>query len=153
MDQNGTIGKDGDLPWRLPADLKHFKAQTTGKTILMGRVTWDSIGRPLPSRKNVVLSSKKITLPDEVLLFDSLESASAQLITDDVMLIGGAQIYTAALKLGWIEKIILTRVLAEVNGDTRLDLPFEQFNKIDQQSRPADEKNAFELSFEEYLKK
>ena len=63
MAQNGTIGRDGDLPWRLPADLAHFKRETTGKTILMGRVTWDSLGRPLPKRRNVVLSSRQLDLP------------------------------------------------------------------------------------------
>src|SRR5262245_29655877 len=98
--QNRVIGRDNQLPWHLPADLKHFKAMTLGKPIIMGRKTWDSLGRPLPGRLNLVVSRQEGLVLEGAEVFPSLETAVAraevwareQGVTE-LMLIGGAQLY------------------------------------------------------------
>ena len=92
--ENGIIGKDGDMPWRLPSDLKHFKQVTMGCPIIMGRLTWESIGRPLPGRVNIVISRNALDLPDGVVSVATPEAAiEAAGDAETVMIIGGGQIY------------------------------------------------------------
>ena len=98
---NGVIGVDNGLPWHLPEDLKRFKALTMGHPMIMGRLTYESIGRPLPGRKTIVISSGKPTLPDGVTLVDSLESAeliatqeAQKMGVDELMVVGGANVYS-----------------------------------------------------------
>lgn len=116
--ENGAIGLKGDLPWRLRDDLAFFKQATMGKPILMGRRTWESIGRPLPGRRNIVVSST-LGAVEGVEVVRSLDEALG-LVRDaaEVAIIGGAQLYAAALPTA--DVIYLTRVLAEVEGDTFL---------------------------------
>lgn len=152
ISDNGVIGRDGQLPWHLPADLKHFKATTSGKTILMGRCTWESIGRPLPRRKNVVLSSRDLELPADVALVSTLEEAAELTEGEEVMLIGGAQVYRSVLERGWVQRIVLTRVLAEVKGDAFLELPLSGYRCVESHEQCADAKHSFAMRFETYEK-
>ncbi len=116
---NGTIGKDGALPWRIPADLKWFRARTMGHHVVMGRKTWVSIGRALPGRTNVVVSrDPELAVPDDVVLVDGLGAAIDRARTggdDEVFVIGGGELYRAALPHA--DRIYLTRIHADVDGD------------------------------------
>jgi dihydrofolate reductase len=114
--KSGVIGINNQLPWHLPADLKHFKALTSGHPIVMGRKTWDSLGRPLPNRRNIVISRQINLELSGAECFSSLETALAA--CDDanqVFIIGGAQIYEQALTL--VDQLIVTEVDIEVEGD------------------------------------
>ena len=115
---NGVIGLDGDIPWSIPEDLKHFRAVTKGNTVVMGRRTFESIGHPLPFRTNVVVTRDPSWSFDGVFTASSVESAIqlAQRFEGDVMIIGGAQVYAAALPLAEVQ--ILTEVHQSPEGDT-----------------------------------
>ena len=114
---NNVIGADGDLPWRLSDDLKRFKVVTMGKPIVMGRKTYESIGRPLPGRQNIVITRRNNFTADGCDVVQSTEEAvEVAGGADEVMVIGGSQIYAAFLPLA--ERIYLTRVHTEVDGDT-----------------------------------
>ena len=115
---NGVIGLDGDIPWSLPADLRHFRATTTGNTVVMGRRTYESIGHPLPYRTNVVITRQPDWHADGVFVAHSVDQAIA-LAADfdgDVMVIGGGHIYADAMPLA--DEQVLTEVHAEPAGDT-----------------------------------
>ncbi|SMC33642.1 dihydrofolate reductase [Polynucleobacter kasalickyi] len=114
--KSGVIGINNQLPWHLPADLKHFKAITSGHPILMGRKTWDSLGRPLPNRRNIVISRQTGLDLAGAECFSSLEAAIAACQdAPEVFIIGGAQIYEQALSL--VDQLIITEVDIEVDGD------------------------------------
>ena len=120
--QNRVIGRDNQLPWHLPADLKHFKAKTLGKPIIMGRKTWDSLGRPLPGRLNLVVSRQAGLQLEGAEVFPSLEAAivradewAREQGVDELMLIGGAQLYEQGLALA--KRLYLTRVALQPEGD------------------------------------
>lgn len=124
MASNRVIGRGAELPWHLPDDLKHFRELTMGKPIVMGRLTWDSIGRPLPGRTSIVVSRQPGLRIDGAEVREDLTSALSRAReiaqrdgVSEVMVIGGAQIY--ALALGQAERIYLTEVLSEVDGDIR----------------------------------
>ncbi len=113
---NNVIGVKGDLPWRLSDDLKRFKAITMGKPIVMGRKTWDSIGRPLPGRQNIVITRQTGFVAEGCDVVTSADEAIAATAgADEVMVIGGSQVYS--LFLPNAERLYLTRVHAEVAGD------------------------------------
>lgn len=117
MADNRTIGRDGDLPWRISADLKHFKAVTIGHPVVMGRKTWDSLGRPLPGRRNIVITRNASFNAEGAERAASLDDALAMCAdADKVMVIGGGQIYADAI--GRADVIELTEVHAAVDGDT-----------------------------------
>jgi dihydrofolate reductase len=125
--RNGVIGNDGALPWHLPADLKRFKAITVGKPVVMGRKTFESIGKPLPGRHNIVLTRQADWHAQGVTVVPNLAEAVAAAGLDprtrgDVMIIGGAEIYALALPVA--TRIDVTEVDAEPAGDTRLP-PFD----------------------------
>jgi len=125
---NGVIGRDGALPWRLPADLRRFKAMTVGKPVLMGRKTFESIGKPLPGRHNIVLTRDPAWAAEGVSVVPNLAEAIACAGLDRqtdggaraeaIMVIGGAEIYAQALPLA--ERVELTEVHIEPEGDTLL---------------------------------
>jgi len=146
---NGVIGRDNDLPWRLSADLRRFKALTMGHHLLLGRKTFDSIGRPLPGREMIVVSRSHPELPDGVHLSDSIEAAieRARAYGDDELFVaGGASIYAAVLPL--CDRIYLTRVHAEVDGDVRLpDLDLAAWDEVRREQVPADENNEHATTF------
>lgn len=120
MAANRVIGKEGDLPWRIPEDLKWFKKLTLGHPILMGRKTMDSIGRPLPKRRNLVLSRSLTEVPDGFELISDVESLSRDMDwqSESVFVIGGAQIYNLLFPL--CEEVLLSYVYDSYEGDTYL---------------------------------
>ncbi len=148
MDENGVIGRDGDLPWRLPADLRRVKALTTGNTIIMGRKTFDSIGRPLPNRRSIVISRDRSLRIEGAEVVHSLEAALARAQADDeIFVFGGAEIFRLALPLA--HRLYLTRVHAQVDGDVHFpSWRPEAWEQIEDQSHPADERHDFPYSFQ-----
>ncbi|MEE4270684.1 MAG: dihydrofolate reductase [Thermoanaerobaculales bacterium] len=150
VSSNGVIGRDGDLPWRLPADLRHFKSTTMGHHLIIGRATWDEVGRPLPGRTMVVVTRNQGFAADGVLVAHSLEAA-LELAKDDAepFVGGGAEIYRLALDADLVERIYLTRVHAEVEGDTVFpEVPWDRWLLADRIDHPADEKNPYPYTFE-----
>ena len=126
MSRNGVIGRDNGLPWNLPGDLKHFKETTLGCPIIMGRKTWDSIGRPLPGRTNIIVTRRGEVESDGIKIADSLKNAldlaKSCLTTaggNEIFVIGGAQIYKEAFPLA--NRLYLTRVNSFVDGDIYLE--------------------------------
>jgi len=120
MGANGVIGVDGGLPWRLPEDLAHFKQLTMGHPMVMGRTTFESIGRPLPGRTTIVLTRDPQWSADGVEVASSLESAleRAHQLDDEVFVVGGEQVYAQALATGLVDLMCVTRVAASPEGDT-----------------------------------
>jgi dihydrofolate reductase len=116
--RNGVIGHRGGIPWHLPEDFAHFRATTLGHTLVMGRATYDSIGRPLPGRTTIVLTRSPSWTADGVLVAASLDEAlaMAEPLEGDVMIAGGSHVYAAALPLA--DEQILTEVHREPAGDT-----------------------------------
>jgi dihydrofolate reductase len=147
---NNVIGANGDLPWRLPDDLKHFKAITMGKPIVMGRKTWDSIGRPLPGRQNIVITRQADFVAEGCDVVASLEDAAAAAGDGkEVMVIGGSQIYLLALPMA--ERLYLTRVHAEIEGDAFFpEIDELEWRLVGDESHSADDRNAFDYSFRTY---
>ncbi|MGC6416257.1 MAG: dihydrofolate reductase [Bradymonadia bacterium] len=111
---NWLIGREGELPWHLPADLKHFKQQTVETTVVMGRLTYESIGRPLPRRRNVVLSRRGFTA-DGVIVIDSVDEITREFKDERLMVIGGEQIYRYFLPMA--DELLLTVVDVDQEGD------------------------------------
>lgn len=116
MGKNRAIGMNGRMPWHLPAELQHFKKVTMGKTIVMGRKTWQSIGRPLPGRQNIVVTRNPDFHAEGVDLANSLEDAAAKSQSDEVMIIGGGQLYALAMPLA--QRMVLTLIDIEPEADT-----------------------------------
>ncbi len=147
MDLRGVIGRAGGLPWRLPDDLKRFKALTLGKTVIMGRKTFESIGRPLPQRRNIVVTRDPRFAAPGIEVAASLEAALALCRQEpEVMVIGGAEIYRAALSLA--NKIELTRVEAEVDGDVYFPaLDPAEWRESAREQHPVDARHVYPMSF------
>ena len=145
---NRAIGRDNALPWRLPGDLAHFKRSTLGHPIIMGRKTWDSLGRPLPGRANIVVSRNPDFAPEGAIVVASLEAA-AQACGDvaEAFVIGGAQIYAQALPLA--RRVLATEVHARVEGDAFFPLlPAFQWKESARERQPAE--NGYEYDFVTY---
>lgn len=147
MDRGGVIGRGGRLPWHLPADLRHFRAITLGKPIVMGRKTHESIARPLPGRENIVISQHPEWIAPGCVVLPSLEAALAYAQAgQETMIIGGARLYQEALPRA--RRLYLTRVHADVLGDVRFPpIDLREWREIERQEHPADESNAYPLSF------
>jgi len=142
--RNHVIGADGGMPWRLPADLKHFKQLTLGHPVVMGRRTFESIGRPLPGRRNIVVSRSLDQAPEGCELARSLDQALAG--ANSMMVIGGGELYAQALPRA--RRLELTLIDATPEGDTR----FPEWRPCDWQLvsmrvRPADQANRYRLVF------
>jgi dihydrofolate reductase len=154
-----VIGVNNQLPWHLPADLAHFKAITLGHPIIMGRKTYDSIGRPLPGRANLVVTTQPNWQVPGVMATPSLPDAlhQAKVIAakegkQEVMLIGGASLYREALPL--VDKMYLTWVEAEVPGDAYFPpVDWSLWQVAQRETRAADEKNNYDLEFVTYLRR
>ncbi|EKE75745.1 type 3 dihydrofolate reductase [Gallaecimonas xiamenensis] len=148
MANDRVIGRENDMPWHLPADLKHFKAVTLGKPVVMGRKTFESIGRPLPGRRNLVISRQQGYKPTGVEVFTSLQDALAACADmEEVMVIGGGQIYQQALPLA--ARLYLTFIDAQLDGDTRFP-DWQQNNcwkKVQESHFLADLDNQYNLTF------
>lgn len=152
MSSNRVIGRDGDLPWHLPADLRHFKKTTMGHHLIIGRATWDEVGKPLPGRTMVVVTRNRDFSAAGVLFAHSVADALSLVVDDDEPFIGGgAEIYRQALEAEIVDRLYITRIHAEVEGDTFFpDIDLEGWLLVDRVDHPADEKNEFAYSFERY---
>lgn len=150
VSRNHIIGSDGGMPWRQSADLQRFKHLTMGHHIIMGRKTFDSFARPLPGRTSIVLSRQpQLELPGGVLSASGLDEA-LRLCGDDQQpfIIGGGEIYRLALAR--VDRLYLTRIAAEVTGDTRFDCDFSDWRLLREENHPADAKNQFAYAFQEW---
>ena len=151
--QNNVIGRNNQLPWHLPGDLQYFKTMTLGKPVIMGRKTFESIGKPLPGRDNIVISRQTNYTADGIKVVSSLEQAialgqSINLINgiEEVMVIGGAQIYEKSLDLA--DRVYLTRVHRKVEGDAYFPaLDSQLWHEIAREDIAAKEPNPFDFSY------
>ncbi|RYD56891.1 MAG: dihydrofolate reductase [Sphingobacteriales bacterium] len=154
ISENYAIGKDNQLPWHLPEDLKFFKRTTMGKPVIMGRKTYDSMGKPLKGRLNIVISRQKdVTLPEGVLLYESLDVAIQRVEeenTDEVFIIGGGQIFELSMEL--LDTLYLTKV------NTVIEDASAYFPHVDhshwkltwEEAHEADEKHQFAYTFQKW---
>ena len=149
MAENRVIGRGNQMPWHLPADLRHFKSVTLGKPVIMGRKTFESIGRPLPGRRNVVISRNANWHADGVESVNSLDAALALVQdADEVMIIGGGQLYREALPLA--QRLYLTHIELPVSdADTWFpDYSQYQWQQCAEELHDPDEKNPYHYRFE-----
>ena len=153
MDRNRLIGNENQLPWHLPADLAHFKQVTMGKPIIMGRKTYESIGRPLPGRTNIVLTRSSDFSAECVLTANTLEQALNHVSAEEeVMIIGGSTIYELALPRA--DRLYLTYVEDSFEGDAWFpDFDPEQWSIVASEQHSADEKNSSAYRFVTYARK
>jgi len=153
MDENMVIGRNNRLPWHLPEDLKYFKRTTMGKCIIMGRKTYESIGRPLPGRTNIIVTRNRDYEVDNARVVDSLSDAIAMAEnvafidgTDEAFIIGGAELYRHALP--FVDRLHLTMVHTEIeDGDTYFpDLDVQEWEEVEKAYFDADEFNPYPYS-------
>ena len=147
MAQNRVIGRDNQLPWHLPADLRHFKATTMGKPIVMGRKTWESVGRPLPGRTNIVVTRDRDYTADGCVVVHTLDEALAAATGhDEVMVIGGAEFYRQVLPEA--TTLYLTLIHDAIEGDAFFpELDESEWHEVERQDFEPDEKNPHAYSF------
>lgn len=154
ISENYAIGKDNQLPWHLPEDLKFFKRVTIGKPVIMGRKTYDSMGKPLKGRLNIVISRQKdISLPEGVLLYDSLEAAMervAQEDTDEAFIIGGGQIFDMAMKD--TDRLYLTKVNTVIEEANAFfpHIDHSHWKLVWEEAHHADEKHNYDYTFQKW---
>ncbi|MDF2947055.1 MAG: dihydrofolate reductase [Bacillales bacterium] len=152
MDENGLIGKDNDLPWYLPNDLRYFKKITTGNTILMGRKTFESIGRPLPNRKNVILTRNKNYFSDNITVIHSIEEIEKLDIGENLYVIGGAEIFKELIDI--TDKLYITKIYSTFDGDVffpKIDWDIWEVESVE--TGLVDEKNIYPHDFFLYKRK
>lgn len=154
--RNGVIGREGDMPWKLSTDLRRFKALTLGKPVVMGRKTFESIGRPLPGRPHVIVSRSAGYRPEGVEVAETLEAAIARARTianetgaGEICIVGGGEIYRQALPFA--DELHVTHVDADIEGDTTFP-PIDPavFQKIGETSIPAGEKDTYPTRYAIY---
>ena len=146
MADNRIIGKDNQMPWHLPADFAWFKRCTMGKPVVMGRKTYESIGRPLPGRLNIVISRDASLSIEGVTTVTSIEQAlEVAGEVEEVMIIGGGAIYAACLPMA--NKLYVTHIEAEIDGDTQFPDWGSEFKETYAEAYQADEKNAYNMRF------
>jgi len=150
---NGVIGRNGKLPWRLPADLRHFRSITMGKPIVMGRLTHESIGRPLPGRKNIVVTrNREYRAEGCCVIHGPGELAAALPGTVEVMIIGGAGLYADMLPLA--NRLYMTEVHAKIEGDVCFpEFDRRQWQEAERQFHRADGENEYDYSFVRLVRK
>ena len=147
MTRNRVIGRDNDMPWHLPAELQHFKKVTMGKPIVMGRRTFDSIGRVLPGRKNIVISRDRNFLFAGVTVVHGFEQAvRAAGSAEELMIIGGANLYRQTLDQ--VERLYITLIHVDLEGDTYFpELNEEDWVQMEKVRREPDEQNEYAMTF------
>lgn len=141
MGSDGVIGVDGDMPWHLPADLAHFKRATLGHPMIMGRKTYESIGRPLPGRTTIVVTGQPDWSAEGVQVAASFGQAldEALALDPDVFVVGGAQIYAEALGHGVVDRLVVTHIDAAPAGDTYFpDLNWSEWKVTEQEPHKGD---------------
>ncbi len=147
--ENGVIGREGKLPWHLPADLKRFKALTTGHTIVMGRKTFESIGRLLPDRRTVIVTRNPNYHQEGATVVHHFDDAVALGDTEDIFVIGGAEIFRCALRHA--DRLYLTVVHSTPEGDVLFpDLDEDEWNLADDEYHEANGKNRYAYSFQRW---
>ncbi|GAA0611235.1 dihydrofolate reductase DfrA [Virgibacillus siamensis] len=155
MDKNKTIGLNNDLPWHLPNDLKFFKQKSTGNTIIMGRKTYESMGKPLPNRKNVVLTKKQMDFPDEVNVIhdvDTIYDWNNDNPEKELLVIGGANIFKQVLP--YADRMYITWIEASFEGDTFFpDFSPSNWKLTSKVKGEKNEKNPYEYYFLQYDRK
>ena len=145
-DRNGVIGRGNRLPWHLPDDLRHFKRLTLGRPIIMGRRTWESLPGPLPDRTHVVVTRDPTYRADGAVVVNSLDAALAAAGGDEVLVVGGAELY--ALALPRATRLYLTLVDAEVEGDVFFPaLDPREWREVAREPHAADARHAFPFAF------
>lgn len=151
---NNAIGKNNQLLWHLPKDLKFFKITTWGMPVVMGRKTFEAVGKPLPGRINIVISSDENFAPSNVTAANSIEQAldkAAETNCREIFIIGGGEIYKQTFARA--DRVYMTRVHAEIEGDTYFpEISTSQWNLLNSTDVPADEKHAFPFTFETWQK-
>ena len=152
--ENGVIGRDNQLLWRLPDDLKRFKQLTLGHPMIMGRKTFESIGKPLPGRTSIIVTRSPEYHAEGTLVVHSLEEGLAvagELDTEEAFIIGGGEIYRQALENDSVDQIYLTLVHADNEGDTFFEFPDEEkWQQTASELHPADERHAVAFSFNKF---
>lgn len=152
--ENNAIGRHNQLPWHLPEDLKFFKKTTMGKPVLMGRKTFESLGKPLPGRLNIVLSRQAdLQLPEGVLLYNNLEEGTKRLEdegTEEAFVIGGGKVFEEAMPL--IDRMYITRVHADIpDADAFFpDIDHSHWKMVWEEAHPKDEKHQYAYTFQQY---
>lgn len=148
MSENRVIGKDNQLPWHLPADLKHFKAITTGHPILMGRKTFESIGKPLPNRTNIIITRNNNYHAPGCIVVTSIDEAIEQATLIDakeIFIIGGAEVYQQLMP--HIQQLYLTIIRHQFEGDTYFPEIDAAFTEVSRETHQADEVNPYAYDF------
>jgi dihydrofolate reductase len=150
MSKNGVIGREGKLPWHISEDLRRFKRTTMGHPIIMGRKTYESIGRPLPGRRSIVITREADWKADGVTTATSFDDALlACQDADEAFVIGGAQIYDLAIPQA--DRLYVTRIAAEVEGDVRWPpIDWSDWRLVEQEPREPDDNNPYPYRFEIY---
>jgi dihydrofolate reductase len=147
--ENDVIGRDNGMPWHLPDDLKYFKARTMGKPMLMGRKTFDSIGKPLPGRTSLVLTRDPTWRAEGVIVVRSLDEALAHASSTsaaELCVIGGAEVFRLAWPLA--KRLFLTRIHANIPGDTFFPrVNPTEWREVERTEHPADARHAYAMSF------
>lgn len=152
--QNNVIGKDNQLPWRLPSDLKYFKQLTLHHHVLMGRKTFESIGKPLPQRTSIVLTRNALASPTTELYFVNSISQGIEIAKErqetDLFIIGGAEIYRLAMP--YLHRLYVTEVHTEIEGDAFFPPIGAEWDEKSRQKQSKDEKHLFDYDFVIYEK-
>ena len=158
VSENGVIGKNNDLIWHLPKDMKYFKEKTLGHHIIMGRKNFESIPhkfRPLRNRVNIIVTRNKDYTAKDCIIVNSIESAvdySKSNKEDEVFIIGGGEIYKQSIQKNLVDKIYLTRVHADFDGDTFFETPSSNWMIESEVKKKKDEKHLFDYTFLVYTK-
>ena len=154
VSENNAIGKDNTLPWHLPEDLKFFKRTTMGKPVMMGRKTFDSMGKPLPGRLNIVLTgNKEYTAPDGVLVYTDMNTAIERLQQENVeegFIIGGGKVFAETMDMA--DRLYVTRVACTVPDANAFfpDIDHTHWKKVWEEAHEADERHKYAYTFEQY---
>lgn len=152
MARNGAIGIEGEMPWHLPRELGHFKQTTMGKPIVMGRKTWESIGRPLPGRQNIVITRNSAYEAPGCVLASSVLEATGLAIGSEIMIIGGGQLYQQCL--AFADRMILTVVDCEPEADTWFpDWKVEDWQQVASRQETTDDRNPYAYEVQEWVRK
>lgn len=154
---NGVIGRDNQLIWKMPHDMKFFKDKTSGHYVLMGRKSYESMGKPLPNRLNIIITHNKDYAAEGAMVVHSLQEAldfSAQQKQKEVFILGGGEIYRQALENGWVDKIYLTEIKGSFEGDTYFpELNEADWKEVAREEYQADHLNPHDYAFVTLLKK
>ncbi len=153
MGEKNEIGFENQLLWHLPKDLKHFKDITSGHPVIMGRKTYESIGKPLPNRTNIVVSKRNDWFEEGILIVGSIKEAIkfAKKIDEEIFIIGGGKIYEQTMDV--VDRLEITRVKADFTADTFFpEIDLNVWKKVNEECHEKDEKNQYDFCFQAYEK-